>query len=324
MSSDGNTIIYLSNIAVILYKTVGLFTIIVATIGNICNCLFFLRIPALKKHPNALFVVGSSIGSFFFVNIGLIPGVAGVFLGVNLIQRSVVLCKTYTWLYYSAGCFSLMCYSFTAFGQFLITSPKIRWQRLITQFRAQMMILFSSIVWLLIFVPLPIYYKYIRAPSSSSCRITDPNLTIYATYCLVIGYYILPIVSISILFCLTWYNLKQLLRRRRILEGAVTRMMLIQMSVILSSGIPASIFTIYVLATQYTTKSLLRSVYEALINLAFSLFTFLTNGISFWVYLFASKIFRKHVKDYILKWKLFRQRIIPLSTTTTTRANLPH
>ncbi|CAF1182568.1 unnamed protein product [Rotaria sordida] len=324
MSSDADTAAYLLNIGTLLYETFGLFIIVVSTIGNICNCFVFLCIRSLNKHPNALFVIGSSIGSLLFINIGLFSSIISVFSGFNPSNRWLFWCKISTWLYYSAGCCSFMCICFSAFGQCLLTLPKIKWQRLITRIRAQLMILFTAIIWLIIFLPLSIFSNQIQiSATTSTCTVTVPIISVYAAYWVIIGYYFLPIILLLILFCLTWYNLKQLLRRRRNLESAMTRMMLIQMSVILISGIPASICIIYSLATKYSTKTYLRLVYESVIFLAFVLFTFFTNGISFWIYLFVSKTFRKHIKDFISKSKLFKNRLAPLSTLTT-KINVPH
>ena len=282
MSSDNDKIIYLLSIENYLYKTFGLFIIIISTIGNLCNSFVFLRIPALNKHPNALFIIGSSIGSLLFINISLCSAVIKVFTGIDLSNQWLFWCKTAAWLTYSNGCFSFMCNCFAALGQFLITSPKIKWQRLITRIRAQLMIIFTGIIWLFIFLPLPIFYNHIPTSSTTfTCKISLPIISLYGTYWIIIGYYFLPIILIFILFFLTWYNLQQLLRRRRTLDGAVTRMMLIQMSVLLISGIPAGICLSYILGTQYYTKTLLRSAYEYLILLLLTLFTYLTNGISF-------------------------------------------
>jgi hypothetical protein len=192
------------------------------------------------------------------------------------------------------------------------------WQRLITRIRAQLMILLTAIIYLLIFIPLPIYYNHIQTTTTTvACTSSLPIISLYIGYCVIVNYYFLPIVLISILFCLTWYNLKQVLRRRHRLEGAVTRMMLIQMSVLLISGIPVGVFLSYVLATQYYTKTLLRSAYEYIILLILLLFSYFTNGISFWVFLFASKTFRKHIKEFISKRKFFKNRIRPLFMSGT-------
>ncbi|CAF1199350.1 unnamed protein product [Rotaria sordida] len=325
MSSDADTILYLLNVATLLYKTFGLFIIVVSTIGNICNCFVFLCIRSLNKHPNALFVIGSSIGSLLYINIGLFSPIISVFSQFNPINRWLFWCKISAWLYYSAGCFSFICICFSALDQFLLTLPRIKWQRLITRIRAQLMILFTAIIWLIIFLPLLIFANHIQTSATTfTCTISVPIISVYSTYWIIIGYYFLPIILILILFCLTRYNLKQFLRRRRNLESAMVRVMLIQMSVILISGIPTSICIIYSLATKYSTKTYLRSVYESVIFLAFVLFTFFTNGISFWVYLFASKVFRKHIKDSISKLKLFKNRLTIFSTSSTTRINVLH
>jgi len=323
MSSDLNTIAYLVEIEYRLYEYFGLFIIIVGTIGNLCNSFVFLCIPSLNKHPNALFLVGSSIGSLCFINIGITPAVIQVMSGINLSARSLFWCKISSWLTYSGGCFSFMCNCFAALGQFLITSPKLKWQRLITHFRAKLMIVSTATIWLLILIPLPIFYYDTQTSATTiSCKSSVPVVSIYASYWIIIGYYFLPIIIILILFLLTWYNLKQLLRRRRTLDGAVARMMLIQMSVLLTGGIPAGLYLSYEIATQYSTKTLLRSTIDSVILIFLAMFTYLTSGISFWIFLFGSKTFRKHIKEFILRRKLFKLRIRPLAMSTL-RINAP-
>ena len=177
--------------------------LIFGNIGNLCNCFVFLCIPSLKKHPNALFVVASSIGSFIFVNIALWSTVINAFTKFNLANESLFWCKMYMWISYSSGCFSFMCNCFAALGQFLITSRKIKWQRLMTRMRARLMILFTAISWLFILIPLPIFYDHIQTPSTTiSCTTSIQIIASYNTYCTIIGYYFLPIILIFILFFL--------------------------------------------------------------------------------------------------------------------------
>ncbi len=96
MSSDIDTIAYISYVEDLLYESIGLFIIILSTIGNLCNCFVFLYIPTLNKHPNALFVISSSIGSLVFINIGLSSAVIQVLSGIDLSNRSLFWCKTST------------------------------------------------------------------------------------------------------------------------------------------------------------------------------------------------------------------------------------
>jgi len=116
----------------------------------------------------------------------------------------------------------------------------------------------------------------------------------------------MPILVILVFFCFTGYNLKRYLINNRSLENSVIRMMLIQMSLLMLSGIPAAGFVIYFIITQYQSRTLLRSYWESFIYILLTLFTFVTNGTSFWIYLLASKSFRKNLKEYFLTWKVFQ------------------
>ncbi|CAF1105350.1 unnamed protein product [Rotaria sordida] len=268
MASESATALYILSIGDRLYQTVAISIIIVSTIGNVCNCFVFLCIPPLNKHPNALFIIGSSVGSFFFINIGLSSAIIRVYSGTDPSHKWLFWCKLATWFTYSSGCFSFMCNCFAALGQFLLTLPRVRWHRLITHIRAQIMLFCTAIIWFFIFLPFPIFYIHVPLSNTTFvCTSSYPLMTRYGTYWIIIGYYFLPIILILILFCLTRYNLQQLLRRRRTLDAAVTRMMLIQMCILLISGIPAGLYLCYILATQYVAKTTLRFAYEYLILL---------------------------------------------------------
>jgi hypothetical protein len=311
MSSVVDTLELVVNVIDLSYKTVGVITMILGSIGHLCSCFVFLCIPALKKHPNALFIVASAAGGLVYINIGLFPAVGEIYSGTNPITRSLFLCKTNYWLTYASGSFSFTCNCFASLGQFLITLPQIRWHRLITRVRAQLMILLTALVWLLIFLPLAIFYKLTPASSTTFTCSSTAMITAYGNCWEIVGFYFIPMIVTFIFFSLTWYNLARLRRRVRRLDAAVTRMMLIQMSILLVNGIPPSGFLIYLLATVYVVKPVIQSLYEFLVLFIVILTTFVTNGASFWVYLIASSAFRRHIKEFLLKYTKFRRRVAP-------------
>ncbi|CAF1341442.1 unnamed protein product [Rotaria sordida] len=187
-----------------------------------------------------------------------------------------------------------MCNCFAGLCQYLILLPNTKWQRLITRTRAKLIIILTAIIYLLIFIPIPIYYTNFQSSTLTFiCKSSYEIINIYSSYWIMIGYYFLPALLTLILFILIWYNFKQFLRRRHSIEGVVTRMMFIQLSCILISGIPAGIFVYYIMITQPINKTRLRASYEFLILVILTLCTFLSNGISFWIYLFPSKTFKR-------------------------------
>ncbi|CAF1652443.1 unnamed protein product, partial [Adineta ricciae] len=251
MSSDAETASYILSLGDQLYKTFGFFIIVICTIGNLCNCFVFLFISPLNKHPNALFLVGAAIGSLLFINVGLWTNMIRIFTGFDLVNRLLFFCKITTWLTYAGGCFSFMCYCFAGLCQFVILSPNPNWQRLLTRTRAKSIIISTATIYILIFSPLLISNTiYEITPTISVCKGSIRIINLYTSYCAIVGYYFLPALLTLVLFGLTWYNFQQFLRRQLSIEGVVTRMMLIQMSSILLSGIPTGIFVCYMLMTQ--------------------------------------------------------------------------
>jgi hypothetical protein len=156
-----------------------------------------------------------------------------------------------------------------------------------------------------------IHYTLIPTSSTTFVCSSPALITNYGNCWVIVGYYFLPMILTVVFFSLTWYNLMRLRRRLRRLDAAVTRMMLIEMSILLANGIPASGFLSYLLATLHVVKTTQRSLYETLILYIVILTTFLTNGVSFWVCLIASSAFRKHIIEFLCKCKRFKRRVAP-------------
>ncbi|CAF1077533.1 unnamed protein product [Adineta steineri] len=214
-------------------------------------------------------------------------------------NRSLFWCKTNVWLTYSGGCFSFMCNCFADFCQVLILLPNTEWQRLITRMRAKLIITFTAIIYLLIFIPIPIYNTNFQ-PSS--------------------GAYVS--VLTLLLFTLIWYNFQQFLRRRHCIEGVVTRMMLIQMSSILISGIPADIFVCYIMVTQSMLKTRVRVSYEFLILVILTLFTFLTNAEEIVAPISKNEMYLNYVKQAIARILMGTLRVVATQQKLTPNESL--
>jgi hypothetical protein len=52
------------------------------------------------------------------------------------------------------------------------------------------MIIFTGLIWLLILLPLTIFYNLIKiSPTTFSCKSSRPIISLYAVYWIIIGYY---------------------------------------------------------------------------------------------------------------------------------------
>ncbi|CAF1429955.1 unnamed protein product [Rotaria sordida] len=86
-----------------------------------------------------------------------------------------------------------MCNCFAGLCQYLILLPNTKWQRLITRTRAKLIIILTAIIYLLIFIPIPIYYTNFQSSTLTFiCKSSYEIINIYSSYWIMIGYYFLP------------------------------------------------------------------------------------------------------------------------------------
>lgn len=291
-----------------IYAYLGLIMVVIGTIGNACDIVVFTRHGPLSKLASSSLLVAAFIGSQFVLSTGVLSRVIFGFSGVDPLASSIIWCKIRYVLGPLGGITALTCISLGSIERYFITSRQINRHRWITVQRARYMILITIFIWFIPLIPNAIYY------TSPSCTIKNSVFIVFSPIFSLIAYSTIPLLILAVFCILTRFNLRSVgaraIRVDRI-QYQVNKMMIAQICVVLFTSVPNVIVQIYSLATRTTVKSTLRQAQEGLLIAILTMLGFVTHAGTFYVYLVASRSYRKNVKTVIFRC---RNRVLPQTT----------
>jgi hypothetical protein len=313
MSNLSDEIARLNLVSRVLIISGGVPSFIFGSIGNLLNALVFAFHPQFSKLPSSIFLLISFIGSQLDITSSYLPLIIYRITGTDPLASLVVICKLRWFIGPAFGTVALHCVCFAAINQYLITSRTARFRNLINRRRAgfiSVVVLFYSIG---VMVPSLVFYTHVvNSVNATTCAIQNPVFATFSAYLAIIIYSLIPIFVLSIFSLLTWLNFRSNLVRQQGLERSLTRMLLIQMMMILFTSIPSAINQMYFFYTRTTPKSSLRIAAEGVLSSVIVLLGFSTHCLSFYVYILTSKAFRQNIRSLFVR----RQRRIGLIVRT--------
>jgi hypothetical protein len=298
---ESTRLIWISRIVLI---SIGLPMFICGTIGNLINSLAFTSLPQLNKLPSSVFLLCSFVASQINLFVGLLLQLVYRITGNDPLSTSLIICKIRWFFGPICGTVALHYISLAAINQYLITSRQVRYHYWITRRRA---IYISSIVLLILIVPLsPGVVFYTHVVNSANMTVCSSAMTpifaVYFTYISIVLYSLIPIILLSIFSLLTWFNVRNNnVLRRQGMKQALTRILLLQIIMVLLTTILNVINQIYFFYTQTIHKDSLRLAGESLVSSIFTIIGYSTHSISFYIYFSASKVFRKNIRLLFIK-----------------------
>ena len=293
-------------------------------VGNVLNlCLFW----STRRNPCGFYFMCSSLINSTVLLCGLLTRILSIGFNLDGSRTNLVWCKTRIALTQCLFTMSLTCVSLASVDRFLISCRQDRWRKWSRLNSARYAMLINLIFWLVHAIPSVVLADLIPSASSSpitwTCALT-PN-RIYSIYS---SYVILPIhlgcLPWSVLLLtglLTYRNTQQLqlTRRRQLLQRQLTRMMLVQIPVIVLSTCPYVIFSEYSIFTSTLSKSLDRRIAENLTSNIVTLLFYVTFAFQFFVFFLSSPSFRQDMRILLLCHRstavVQTNQIQPLSTT---------
>jgi hypothetical protein len=299
------TISYLNFITRELNRYIPLPLLVLGTIGNILNILVFTR-PTLRTNPCSLYFVSSSIVNFISLYIGLITPFLALY-GLDPTQKNSALCKIRYYLRFTAITLSTWFILFACLDRFLSTSAHANLRSWSSLRLAKRIIPIASIIAFLfpytqVFYCYTTYQKTFCTNVNNICKLSN-DITL-----LVLNSGFPPILMV-ILSILTIRNVKSLhrinLHQRR--DVALTRILLIQVIILVLFAVPITSQKIYGAATMFNTKSSLTTAVDSLFNQITTELSYINSSTAFYIYSLTSKKFRKEVSQ-ILAPLLFCQR----------------
>ncbi|CAF3773046.1 unnamed protein product [Rotaria sordida] len=255
--------------------------------GYVMLVLIIFGTVELRRMPNSVFLISTSIGSLVLLWATRFPRSILAITDIDLLVNSPIYCKI-RWLLGRWGLnMPVTCVCLSSIACFLITSRNVHYRHFLTVQRACFIVIIFSIIYLIICMPDAIYYKVPGCTASANARF----------------------------IILTWNNLRlsRFVKRSRFQEQ-VNQMMVAEFILVLVTATPTFVFNIYQQATQSVRKSDLRLAQENLWSTVGAVINFTMHTGTFYVYVIVSRAYRQNVLTAIC-WKK-RNRILPKHTHT--------
>jgi len=255
----------------------GLFLIITGLVGNGTNVLIFSSVRTYRTTPCTFYFLIGSIANIIYIMVILIPRIVVSVTGFDLTRTSIVWCKTRQFSAYTFNVISLTCSCLATIDHFFATSQNAKLRRLSNIKLAYRLAFIAIITWCLHGIA-PILSSNI-SPVTQSCVITNAGFQLYTSvyaFGLVLAF---PVVTMITFGYLTYRNihLTRVLAQQQA-DRQLTRMILIQVVLVLVSIVPYGIYHVYSQITSGISKGVNRLQIESFIstilyNLVFAYFT---------------------------------------------------
>ncbi|CAF0793568.1 unnamed protein product [Adineta steineri] len=284
---------------------------ICGTIGNLLNirCLWGNR-----HNPCVFIILSASIINCIVLFYGLFTRILSVGFNLDWSSTNLIWCKTRV-AFSQAGYFmSLTCVCLASIDRFLISCRQEKYRNLSRLSFARWAIFLTIIFWLIHSLPELIYGTIVKNPYTglTFCSVISPqahmNYRLYISLPVYLG--LLPSIMLILTGLMTYRNTNklQITRQREIIQKQLTKMMLIQIPIIICSTLPYVIFTEYTVFSATIIKTSNQRIIENIITNIVTLLFYMSFACSFFVFLISSNSFRQEAKLFFLchRTNLFR------------------
>ncbi|CAF2646290.1 unnamed protein product [Rotaria sp. Silwood2] len=273
--------------------------IVFGNIGNLCNCLVFLR-KQLRSNSCSCYLLAGSISNIIVLSFVTSTNIFSI-EQFDPTNNSLIYCKLRAYFSHIVINLSRFLIVLACFDRVCISSSKVSMRNLGKVPVALRIIFLTIVCWSLISVHALVW----NTISNGKC--IKPGL-----YNIIFGIYVFIVIGVAPLILMitfslvTWRNIRVAHRRvhpastissMRQRDFQLTRMLVAEVVVYVLSTIPFPVYSFYSSVTMSINKSVDQQTIEAFINFIATVFMVYINPSStFYVYLATSKTFRVEFK----------------------------
>jgi hypothetical protein len=270
---DSQLIILLLYVAKQCTIYIGSFLLIAGLFGNVMNIIIFSSLRIYRTTPCTFYFLIGSIFNGLYILLDLTSLITAVGFGIDSTGTSRIWCKVGPFFSATLSLVTFTCSCLAAIDQFLATSrnvnlrfcSNIKWA-----YRIIFIVIFASC---LHGIPCLVYFDIIGI--SKLCEIINTTYAIYIPIFFFVLLCVTPIFIMILFGCLTYRNIRQtIVLAEQHADRQVTRMIFIQVILVVISNTPNSVYTAYGLITKYSTKDYGRQAKEYLTAVIITLFSY--------------------------------------------------
>ena len=318
-----NSILTLNNISTQINRFIPIVLLLFGLTGNALSCLVFLQ-RALRTNPCTWYFLAASLSNMAFLTTLLSPLLDAWNEDWNLMNTIGGLCKFTMLVILTARSLSIWLIVLATIDRYLASSSDARRRQMRSSKQAARWIIITCVVsvavWAesvycfdgnLINTPIPCYTRSVECRFYNDITLALFTITVPSVIMLVFG--LLTINNIHQSKRLiepsnTATNVSQ--GHSRKLERHLTRMLLLQVLLIVAFNLPNAGHVLYLSITFYQEKTVLERVTDGFIFNILLLLPFISCCISFYVHTLSGSIFRQTLRQ-VFQRLLRGQRIHP-------------
>jgi hypothetical protein len=283
-------------------KYAGILLYLLCLLGTVMNILTFMR-QTYNSRPCSLYLLVASIFDLIHLNLGPLSNILQYGFHFDWTITSITFCKIKSYLTFVFAIMSATLTAMACIDRYILSSRKITRWKYCTRHIAVQTIQWTGLLWFILSIPIPFCYtRFGHSSHNEQLICSNPShgficFLIQILYICIFNGFLHPLITM-IFGLLTCTNINHLRRRSLFksmpiekINDQLTSMLVLQLIKSSFSSLPFAVFNCYLLFTRNMKKSSLYQAKENLVNQIFYLF-FWSNYTSFFVYIYASDIFR--------------------------------
>ncbi|CAF0872487.1 unnamed protein product [Adineta steineri] len=282
----------------------GLPVFIFGFVGNIINiCILF----STRSNSSSFLLLISSIFNLITLCFGLFARVLTLGFGVDPSPTNVIWCKSRLFLSYVGTLMALTTICFASIDRFLLTCRNVQWRKRSQLSTAKLAISIAILVVIGHNISYLIFYTIVEVKTttgniSTKCSVMTSGFVLYANYFVrpvLLG--VLPGTILIISGFLTYRNITSIaaVQLRGTFQRSLTKMILLQIIIIIIPITPSAIFNIYQNITSSVVKTSYRLALETLVSDMTNIFLYVSYACNFYVYIISSSCYRQDFLRFI-------------------------
>jgi hypothetical protein len=281
---------------------IGIFLLTFGIIGNCLNIYVFTR-PAYRNRTTVLYFLACSVASSIQLLNTLLPRILSDGFQISAVNSNNFYCQIRNLISAVASLCAISYPCWASFDQFVSTSRNPTTRQHWSSKRFISWVIFSTaLFWFIIFLPNTIFTR-----SFKTCITNNPIVIYIYSYAVTpISFTILPIILFTYFNIGIVKNLRDapviaISNTNKRMARQVLRMLVPQLIILIASGLPFTIETLYSAATMLIKKGSNQQAIENLIVTITRLLFYLNYISSFYIYTLMSNEFRRLVFDLFYK-----------------------
>jgi len=261
----------------------GLFILIMGVVGNGINILVFSSVPNYRRTPCTFYFLIASIFSIAYLTINLTSRIVSDGFGNDLTRTSTSWCKIREFCIVTLSLITLTCSCLATIDQYFATSQSAYLRRFSNIKWAHRITIIVIIIWCLHGIPIFLFYNI--TPITTTCVNTNNSYAVYGLIYLLGLVCAIP-VAVMVLFGYLAYRNIHLTRAlaEQQADRQLTRMILIQVLLVVICLVPYGINNAYGLITSGISKNTNRLIAEGFASTIFSLVTYLYYAVCLFIF----------------------------------------